>query len=294
MAYNVKPAATIDQQVALLKDRGLVIPDEATATAILQRISYYRLSGYLVDYKQPDDTYCPGTQLSTIYAIYEFDRRFRNLLLGMIEPIEISIRTKIAQYLAVARGPLAYRDSTYFVDATDHGSQLAMIDAEIARSREPFADHYRKYYSGTFPIWVAVEMMSFGSVSKMYSNLVRTHRQHIAKLHYGLDEQVISQWLRSLVTARNACAHCARLYRRTPTFQPKTCDDDRSDIRVPQSWFTVLMAARHLYEPWADWGHFVTALETLCDEYNDVVDVWDMGFPSRWGHLLRRPCPRHP
>ncbi len=75
--------------------------DEADAKAILQRISYYRLSGYLVEYKRPDDTYLPGTRLSTIYAIYEFDRRFRNLLLGIIEPIEISIRTKLAQYLAI-------------------------------------------------------------------------------------------------------------------------------------------------------------------------------------------------
>ena len=294
MAYNVKPATTIDQQVARLKGRGLVIEDESEAKAILHRISYYRLSGYLVEYKRPDDTYFPSTQLSTIYAIYEFDRRFRNLLLGMIEPIEISIRTKIAQYLAVDCDPLAYRDPTHFVDATDYASQLATIDAEIARSREPFADHYRKYYGGAFPIWVAVEMMSFGSVSKMYGNLHRTHRQHIAKPHYGLHEKVIAQWLLSMVTVRNSCAHFARLYRRTPTFQPKICDDDRADIPMPQSWFTVLMAARHLYEPWPDWGHFVTALETLCDEYREVIDVNALGFPPHWDRLLRRPCRRHP
>ena len=46
----------------------------------------------------------PSCRLSTRFI--EFDRRFRNLLLGMIEPIEISIRTKIAQYLAVACDPL--------------------------------------------------------------------------------------------------------------------------------------------------------------------------------------------
>ena len=40
MAYSVKPATSIDQQVALLKGRGLVIPDEVAATAILQRISF--------------------------------------------------------------------------------------------------------------------------------------------------------------------------------------------------------------------------------------------------------------
>ncbi|MHB1954327.1 MAG: hypothetical protein ACYCOU_11320 [Sulfobacillus sp.] len=62
---------------------------------------------------------------------------------------------------------------------------------------------------------------------------------------------------------------------------------------MPQSWFTVLMAAR-LYEPWADWGHFVTALDTLCDEYRGVIDVRNMGFPAHWVHLFRRPCRRHP
>jgi abortive infection bacteriophage resistance protein len=180
------------------------------------------------------------------------------------------------------------------VEATTHADQLAMIDAEIARSREPFVDHYRKYYGGTFPIWVAVEMMAFGSVSKMYGNMTRTHRQLIAKPHYGLHEKVISQWLLSMVTVRNACAHFARLYRRTPTFQPKICDDDRSNVPTPQSWFTVLMAARHLYEPWPDWGHFVTALETLCDEYDGVINVSAMGFPPQWDRLLRRSCRRHP
>ena len=104
---------------------------------------------------------------------------------------------------------------------------------------------------------------------------------------------VISQWLRSLATARNACAHFARRYRRTPTFHPKIRDDDRADVPAPQSWSSVLMAARHLYEPWADGGHFVTSLAMLCEEYHDVVDVRDIGLPSHWAHLLRRPCRRH-
>ncbi|OLZ10361.1 Abi family protein [Sulfobacillus thermosulfidooxidans] len=294
MANSAKPATTIDQQVTLLKSRGLIIVDEVDAKAILQRISYYRLSGYLVEFKRSDNTYIPGTQLSTVYAIYEFDRRFRNLLLAIIEPIEISIRTKLAQYLAVACDPLAYRDPKHFVNPSEHTAQLTVIDMTIERSREPFADHYRKYYGGTFPIWVAVEMMSFGSVSKMFGNLVRSHRQHIAKSHYGLNEKVIAQWLLSLVTVRNSCAHFSRLYRRTPTFQPKICHDDRPDIPEPQSWFSVLMAARHLYEPWTDWSHFVTALETLCDEYQGIIDLRAMGFPPNWERLLRRPCRRHP
>ncbi len=120
-----------------------------------------------MDFKRPDDPYRPVTHLSTIYAIYESDRRFRNLMLGVIDPNAISIRTKIAQHLAGDCDPLACPDPAYFVDSTYHANQLATIDTEITRSREPLADHYRQYYGGTFPIWVTVAMMSFGSVSKM-------------------------------------------------------------------------------------------------------------------------------
>jgi len=171
----VNPATSMVQQVAHLKGHGLMISDGVAATAILQRISYYRLSGYFVDFKRPDNPYRPGTQWSSLYAIYEFDRRLRNLLLGRIEPIEISIRTKIAQYLAVTCDSLTYRDFTYFVDATDHCRQLAMIDAEIGRSRKPFADHYQ-----------TIEITSFGSASKMYSNLVCAHRPIPSPMHLRL------------------------------------------------------------------------------------------------------------
>ena len=125
------------------------------------------------------------------------------------------------------------------------------------------------------------------------SRMTRTHRQLIAKLHYGLHQKIISQWLLSMVTVRNACAHFAHLYCWTSTFQPKICDDDRSNVPTPQSWFTVLLAARHLYEPWPAWGHFVTALETLCDEYDGVINVSAMGFPPQGDCLLRRYCRRH-
>lgn len=52
----------------------------------------------------------------------------------------------------------------------------------------------------------------------MYGNMTRTHHQLIAKPHYGLHQKIISQWLLSMVTVRNSCAHFARLYCRTPIF----------------------------------------------------------------------------
>ena len=41
-----KEFKTIDEQIELLKSRGLCIPDEAAAGSFLLRNNYYRLSGY--------------------------------------------------------------------------------------------------------------------------------------------------------------------------------------------------------------------------------------------------------
>ena len=45
IAY-LKQIKPFDDQISILKSRGMVIKDEARAKQILQNISYYRLSGY--------------------------------------------------------------------------------------------------------------------------------------------------------------------------------------------------------------------------------------------------------
>lgn len=45
---DTKPFKSIDEQVQLLEDRGLVIADREYAKAILTKNSYYRLNGFTV------------------------------------------------------------------------------------------------------------------------------------------------------------------------------------------------------------------------------------------------------
>jgi len=42
----LKPSLSPEEQLQLLKERGLIIEDETKALHLLQHISYYRLSGY--------------------------------------------------------------------------------------------------------------------------------------------------------------------------------------------------------------------------------------------------------
>ncbi|MCK4607987.1 MAG: hypothetical protein KAT71_00760 [Gammaproteobacteria bacterium] len=46
-----KQALTVEQQLRLLKNQGLIVDDEQSAAHVLSVVGYYRLSGYLLPFK---------------------------------------------------------------------------------------------------------------------------------------------------------------------------------------------------------------------------------------------------
>ena len=80
-----KAPLTTEQQVNLLKSRGLLIDDVDRAIYYLERISYYRLSAYALEFEEPmsDDQrshkFKPGTTFDSILDLYVFDRKMRTL-----------------------------------------------------------------------------------------------------------------------------------------------------------------------------------------------------------------------
>lgn len=58
MAYS-KPWRSVVDQLMQLRDRGMQIGDAAKATDYLERIGYYRLSGYWYDFRVRGEPFCP-------------------------------------------------------------------------------------------------------------------------------------------------------------------------------------------------------------------------------------------
>src|SRR5690606_9563513 len=90
---SVKQPTTIEEQIEIFKRRGLVVSDADFAIRTLQRISYYRLSAYTLSLKKSDQFY-PNTTFENVVALYEFDRRFRYLIMEMVEQVEIAFRDR--------------------------------------------------------------------------------------------------------------------------------------------------------------------------------------------------------
>jgi abortive infection bacteriophage resistance protein len=69
--YN-KPHLSFQQQLELLKARGLEVTDDVAALAYLSRIGYYRLSAYWYPLRLPLITQDPVTQKITVTRLDQF------------------------------------------------------------------------------------------------------------------------------------------------------------------------------------------------------------------------------
>ena len=104
---RIKTPTTFEEQVDILISRNLKVEDREKAIEVLSRINYYRLSAYMLTSKTNDE-FEDGITFNEIYILYEFDKRLRNMILGVLETIEITFRTEISYLIAHKYGALGH------------------------------------------------------------------------------------------------------------------------------------------------------------------------------------------
>lgn len=229
----LKKALSPPELVELTKARGLSFGSEATAVQFLERISFYRLKGYLLHFERKirDNTthqVPPGTTFERVIELYELDRRLRLLFFEAHERIEISFRSAISNTYSLKYGPHWWLDPLHF-DNGYHNRLVARIKKDTGiecenegREREIYIDHYLGRYTEPPlpPTWMLCECISLGVWSMLYKNLVnREARQAVAKL-FQVPHTVLESWIHALSVNRNTCAHHARLWNRVFPIKP--------------------------------------------------------------------------
>ena len=288
-----KPATTLDQQIDLLIERGMHIPDRDYARHYLTHLNYYRLGAYWLPFEadHATHTFKPNTHFDDIVSLYVFDRELRLLVMDAIERLEVSIRTQWAYQLAHRHGPHAYLESTIFKNNDVHQRCLAKLKEELNRSKEVFVSHYKNNYTAPAlpPIWAAVEVMSLGQLSKWVSSLSKGQdRQAIAK-NYGLDEIVLTSFLHHLTIVRNICAHHGRLWNRRFGFQIKL---PRKPKQLQQSLnmshtkylYNTLAILEYMMNTISPDHHWKARLISLLEKH-PIAQPQAMGFPKDWQEL---------
>ncbi|WKK79335.2 Abi family protein [Marivirga arenosa] len=218
MQYKKSPHS-IDDQIELLKERGLTIDEKDLANHYLTHVSYYRLAGYWWPMQSDKEKHIfkEGSLFSDVIHLYNFDRELKLLVFDVIEKIEISLRTKLIYHLSHEYDPWWFENVSLFNDSQALIKTLYSLQEEVERSKETFMKEHKKKYKNDCrfpPAWKTLELTSFGGLSKLYGNLKNTIKSKdvIAEDFGAVNHTYLPSWLQSIAQIRNICAHHARLW----------------------------------------------------------------------------------
>ena len=286
-----KPYSSPEQIVQILKQRGMLMNDEQKVANYLMNIGYHRLSAYIYPfYKSPKDSLKikDGATFEQVITLYRFDKKLRILLFNEIEKIEVAIRSVLANI-----GCLELNDRywittpEYFANTEKFNQTLAAIEKELVSSKEDYIENFRRNYVECYPpAWMITEVLSFGNLNYIYSNIASNKlMKHIAD-YFGLKPQVFTSWLTVLANLRNMCCHHARVWNRDFMLNPaeprKTSNVwiDTSEIDKKRIYYR-LCIIRYFLSSVSPNNNFNDKLTDLLGRFPSI-DIAAMGFCKNW------------
>ncbi|MCQ2069421.1 MAG: Abi family protein [Bacteroidaceae bacterium] len=290
MTYTKKPI-DFTEQITLLKNRGLVIENEEYAISKLKNISYYRLANYWRPMESDKYThqFKPNCKFGDIIGLYDFDIVLRSLIFTAIQHIEIAFRSHIIHSFSLSYGSFWFMDKKLFRNPTIFDRCLTNLSDEIHRTKEEFIiDHFAKYDTPPYPpVWKSLEVVSFGTLSKIYCNFTDNAVKKKVAHDLCLPQHIfLESWMTAFAVLRNCCAHHARTWNRIFTIKPQI------PTKLPEAWITdrsispsklypQLCCLQYLLNTIGVGESFKTRLKELFVLYPNV-DSAAMGFPASW------------
>ena len=307
-----KPYLDINQQIDnLSKNKGLIIPDPTYARKKLSDISYFSLiGGYKTPFINPmTRQYEGGATFDDIVALYEFDKSLRVLTFGALVTVEEKIRQLITDAFCRRFGAnqSAFLDPHNYNSGKKDARKVSDLTNRYLKNAVNDTQHdyinYQRKTNGNVPLWAASRLLTFGSLSKMYSVLQIQQRTAIANAFPVLSEKELSQSLDCLTYFRNVCAHNERLY--SFKLHQRAFPDTplHKKMHIPQKgiqyqmgktdYFAVVISLCYLL-PRKDFLTYKASLKHLINSYlkkNLRITKADllnrMGMPLNWDSITR-------
>lgn len=290
-------------QIGILKSRGLTIHNKKFAKQIIRRVNYYNLiNGYKDLFLLPGTTYetfRPNSTLEEIYALYEFDRQLRILTLEYLLALEKEVKSLIAYSFSKKYGHKNYLKLENFDCASPNKYEhvcdlLSHLYKAISRNIN-YDLSITHYVNGKnyVPLWVLMNSLSFGDMSKFCTNMHQKERNDVAKhLKWGLRDNELANCLAVLTNIRNRCAHDERLYSYLSSaslFNNKYLRYFR--CKTTNNYFATMIAFKMILSK-RDYEKYQDKLEILLDDLakslksisiNKIRGI--MGLPNNWKRL---------
>ena len=206
---------TLDEQLEILKSKGLIIEEEEEAKEILLRENYFFVNGYrlLLMNSRYDKSFVVGSTFRELYAIFSFDRYIRNIVFKNLLIIENNLKSIISYQMSKKYG-VKERDYLNVKNFSSDKNKIRRIKDLIEKmkrqirvnaSKHMATIHYSKNY-GYIPLWVVVKVLSFGIVCDLFTILKKEDQIEIAEF-FNTSTYRLNEYLPILANYRNLCAH---------------------------------------------------------------------------------------
>lgn len=306
-----KPFITYNAQIKKLRsEKNLIIANTDFAMDSLQNISYYALIG---GYKQPfidihTRKYINNTRFEDIVALYMFDEELRGLFFKYLCHIERKLRSSISYHFCKKHGERqeAYLNSQNYSSLSHYQNGIEklikLLDALANRNRDHEYIIYQRNKHHNVPLWVLMNALTFGQISKMFESLPQNMQGIICQDFGSVKKNEMIKYLKVLTLYRNVCAHNERLFSyRTYIDIPDTILHLKLDIPKngakyrygKNDLFSVVIAFRYLLSK-SDFLQFKKQLVHIFNCYENQNTNLDlkyllsyMGFPQNWKEITR-------
>ncbi len=305
-----KTFKTLDEQIDILVNKGLVVDDVEATKSILLRENYFFLSGYRHLFMDPIDNkrYLEGTTFKELYSMFLFDRQIRNIIFKNILIVENNLKSILAYVMSKNHG---FKENNYlnpnnFVRDSRKNRQINDLIRKMKRQisvngkQHTATAHYIINY-GYIPLWVVVKVLSFGIVGELYTILQYQDQKEIADV-FAVSIKNMVDYLPILANYRNLCAHEDICYiNRTQ----KAIDDTKYHklLYIPinneeyiygkNDLFALVIILKTLLDP-DNFNLFINEVSYELDRLSGKLNVikiekvlHEMGFPNNYKEIVR-------
>lgn len=230
-----KEFKTIDEQISLLRSRGLTIESEADAHRFLLYNNYYRISGYSLTLRK-HDVFNQHATMQNIMDIYHFDHAFRHLLLKYLDKIETRFKSVYAYRFVASHGPTGYLQETLFTALDVYHDTMSKVETQKSTRlpHEAYLKHFVEELKEPIPFWAYVDLFTIGNISMLYAITDPAVKEQVAR-DFGLPMKkgaaLLGEFMHSMTILRNLCAHGSRLYNRLFNQKPSLRKADKQRLR---------------------------------------------------------------
>lgn len=306
---NKKEFRTLDEQVGILTNKGLIIENEEYVKDILLRENYFFINGYRNLFYDHNRKFIKGTKFSELYSTFLFDRNLRNILFKYFLVVENNVKSIISYQLSKKYG---YTEKDYlnpknFTSDLKEGRRVEDVLNKIKRQiringeKHTATFHYITKYHYV-PLWILVKVLSFGLINELYGILKEEDKDEIASI-YNMNSEDFKVYLGLLANYRNLCAHEDIVYEhRTQTYISDTEYHSKLNLRKNElgeftqgknDLFAVIIMLKKLLQK-DRFNECMLEINAILNRFDEEVDIIKndkllnkMGFPNNYMDIIK-------